>query len=100
MHFEREIQENLNVFKTTARSRQKFACAHDFGYRERMSCFWLILVVNLKGKYWHWFDLLYLSNGKTDIKDVWTPIEQQRLYNEKNKNTGSFSIVPDVEISS
>ena len=48
MHFEREIQENLNFFKTIGRSRKNFVCAHDFGYgtNERMSCFWLILVVN------------------------------------------------------
>ena len=48
MHFEREIQENLNLVKTIGRSRKNFVCAHDFGYgtNERMSCFWLILAVN------------------------------------------------------
>lgn len=40
------------------------------------------------------------QQSKTDIKGVWTPIEQQQLYNNKNKNVGSFSILHYVEISS
>lgn len=61
MHF----QENwLNVLKTIGRSREKFACAHDFGTKERMSCFWFYFGCELKGKYLLWFDLLYLKNRK------------------------------------
>lgn len=103
MHFEREIQENLNVFKTIGRSRKNFACAHDFGYgtNERMSCFRLILVGNKREN----IDTVMIycnQQSKTDINGVWTPIEQQQLYNNmnKNKNVGSFSILHDIEISS
>ena len=34
------------------------------------------------------------------MKGVWTPIEQQQLYNNKNKNVDSFSILHDVEFFS